>query len=258
MRSSKKYTWAEIKEKFTIYEDAAILALNKPAGLSVVGDRIELDIMKLGKEAGEKLHPVHRIDKETSGLILFAKNPIIHAELAYQFAKRTVEKKYLAITKSVHLPKQGTINLPLSVGRKNKIRVATLRNNIVYDNEKKYWSVLAENILANVKNYPSSTNIDNIWNNEKYTLLLINPITGRQHQIRVHLAWIGYPIYGDPLFNKNDSSERTYLHSWSIVFNANWLNNAPTEIKAPPNEDFWAPISENLSVDKAHTLLTNS
>src|SRR5437773_2081170 len=101
--------WDELHDACTLAEDAAVLALNKPAGISVVGERHGTDLLRLAKDAGRTLYPAHRVDKVTSGLVLFVKELPAHGGITRQFAKRTVEKAYLAVTASTGLPDEGTI-----------------------------------------------------------------------------------------------------------------------------------------------------
>lgn len=212
--------------------------LNKPAGISVVGERHETDLMKLAREDGEWLMPAHRIDKVTSGAIVLAKNLDTHAELARQFHQRTVDKTYLAITRSTGLPEQGLIDLPLSVGRKSRVRVAADREAITEHDGT--WSIDESDTFSHVKTYPARTAFAKILQSSSHSLLAVRPITGRRHQIRVHLAWVGHPIDGDPLFAKT-SNQRTSLHSWRIAFSAYWSDNARIEADVAPGADFWDP-----------------
>nr|AYF60911.1 ribosomal large subunit pseudouridine synthase A [uncultured Frankia sp.] len=115
--------WAEVRRLHTIYEDDAVLALDKPVGISVMGERHDTDLVRLAADAGEELFPVHRIDKVTSGVVLFARELRFHGDLTRQFQRRTVDKRYLALTRTRSLPTTGTIDLPLSVGRKSRVRV---------------------------------------------------------------------------------------------------------------------------------------
>ena len=98
-----------------------------------MGERHDTDLVRLAEEAGEKLYPAHRIDKVTSGVLLLAKDLALHGDLTRQFNRRTVDKVYLAITATTGLPDRGTIELPLSVGRKNRVRVAANRAAIAFD-----------------------------------------------------------------------------------------------------------------------------
>lgn len=257
--------WAEIRRACVLLEDEGVLVLSKPTGISVVGERHGTDLVTLAHDAGERLLPVHRIDKVTSGAVLLAKLPRAHADLAGQFSRRSAGKVYLAVTRSRGLPERGTIELPLSVGRKNRVRVAAQRGSIVLDEASGRWSVAPSEVFTHTRTYPSLTTFVRVWEDRHHTLLAVQPVTGRRHQIRVHLAWIGHPVEGDPLFGASGGSGaakasgaaaglgvsaavgpgasaavRTALHSWRIGFDAPWSDNARIEVEAPPGDDFWA------------------
>lgn len=240
--------WSEIRDECVVVEDKAILVLNKPAGWSVMGERYETDLVRIAQKAGEELFPVHRIDKVTSGAILFAKELRFHGDLTRQFNKRSVDKAYLALTRSPGLPSHGTIDLPLSEGRKGRIRVAAQREGIVADETKSRWFVAPSEVFTHVKIYPSVTTFARVWEDEHHSLLVVRPITGRRHQIRVHLAWIGHSIEGDPLFDKESASRgaRTCLHSWRLAFAAAWADSKRIDVEATPGDDFWAPVCARL------------
>ncbi len=242
------WTWADLRKERTLLEDEAVLVLNKPAGIAVVGRRDEPDLVTLARAAGETLLPVHRIDKVASGAILLAKELRIHARLTRQFSRRSTEKTYLAITRSSGLPSQGIVDLPLSVGRKNRVRVAAPRTSIVIDAGHNRWSVAPSEVFSHTRTYPSLTLFAKAWEDERQALLVVRPITGRHHQIRVHLAWIGYPIEGDPLFSSRNAPcpARTYLHSWRLAFDADWISGARVEVEAAPDDDFWIPWGDRL------------
>jgi tRNA pseudouridine32 synthase / 23S rRNA pseudouridine746 synthase len=270
--------WAEIRDGAVLYEDAAALVLNKPAGLAVMGERHDTDLVRLAAEAGQKLYPAHRIDKVTSGAVLFAKELRFHGDLTRQFNRHTAGKVYLAVTRSTgrgggvgasrDLPERGTIDLPLSAGRKNRVRVAANRAAIVFDEASSRWWVPDDEVFGHVRVYPSRTTFLRIWGDGQHTLLAVRPVTGRRHQIRAHLAWTGHPIEGDPLFGK-PSDGRTLLHSWWLAFDAAWIESGGgrrtgagaergggesgargrdqqgrrIEVSAPPGPDFWAPLA---------------
>lgn len=247
--------WQEIRDGAVVYEDHAVLVLNKPGGISVMGERHDTDLVRLAQEAGEKLIPVHRIDKATSGAILFAKELRFHSDLTRQFNRRTVDKFYLAVTRSTGLPEHGTIELPLSVGRKNRVRVAANRGDIVRDETGHRWSVPETAEFGHTRTYPSVTAFARVGGDADHTLLVVRPVTGRRHQIRVHLAWIGHPVHGDPLFDKNAGGSRTYLHSWRLSFAAAWSGGERIDAVAPPGPDFWAPLAESFpETDREATL----
>ena len=237
--------WDDIRKGAVLLEDEAVLALNKPAGISVLGERHETDLVRIAAEAGQTLFPVHRIDKVTSGVVLFAKELRFHADLTRQFHRRTVDKVYLAITRSSGLPEAGTVDLPLCVGRKNRVRIAANRADIVVDEARHYWSVPAQAEFTHVRRYPARTTFVRVWGDDQHTLLAVRPISGRRHQIRVHLAWIGHPIDGDPLFEKRPA-RRTALHSWRLSFTASWRGNARLHVEGPPGDDFFAPVRDRI------------
>ena len=237
--------WAGIQAGRVVLADEAVLVLNKPAGISVMGERHETDLVRMAREAGEELFPVHRIDKVTSGAILFARELRWHSDLTRQFARRTAGKAYLAITRAGGLPGRGTIDLPLSVGRKNRVRVAAPRASIVADEGDGRWSVPEPEVFGHVRTYPSVTTFATLWQDGRHALLAVRPVTGRRHQIRVHLAWIGHPVEGDPLFGTG-GLPRALLHSWRLAFDAAWRGGARLEAEAAPGPDFWAPVLDSL------------
>jgi tRNA pseudouridine32 synthase/23S rRNA pseudouridine746 synthase len=223
--------WADFR-KHVLFEDASILVLDKPVGISVMGERHETDLVRLAADAGETLYPAHRIDKVTSGVILFAKDLAAHGGLTRQFNKRTVEKTYLAITAPGGLPDAGRIDLPLSVGRKNRVRIAAPREAIERTGDA--WTVPAEAVFDQVSTYPSVTTFEVLDQAAEKALVAAVPLTGRRHQIRVHFAWIGHPIVGDPLFQKQPAG-RTYLHAWRLAFDH---AGARLSVEAPRPDDF--------------------
>ena len=251
-------TWAGVREGAVLFEDAAVLVVNKPAGIAVVGERHGADLVKLAREAAAWVRPVHRIDKETSGAVLLAKEPWAHAELTRQFSRRQVGKLYLAITRSSGLPEYGRIELPLSVGRKRRVRVAAPRAAITAEGGR--WSVPTGEAFTQVRTYPAVTAFAWLWADERHTLLAVEPLTGRRHQIRVHLAWIGHPVEGDPLFAGGRAGQaqglaaRTCLHAWRLSFAAPWSGCARVRVEAPPGDDFWAPLHGRLPHDPATVL----
>jgi tRNA pseudouridine32 synthase/23S rRNA pseudouridine746 synthase len=239
-------SWSDIRAESVLLDDEAVLVLDKPAGVSVMGERHDTDLVRLAREAGEELYPVHRIDKVTSGLVLFAKDLRVHGGLTRQFNKRTVDKAYLAITAAAGLPAAGRIDLPLSVGRKSRVRIAAPRDAIRADTENARWYVREDDIL-DTRVYPATTRFTRLWTDDRYTVLAVRPVSGRRHQIRVHLAWIGHPIVGDPLFDRTGTSDRTSLHSWRLAFDAAWRDGERLSVAAEPGADFWTPLAGRLA-----------
>lgn len=242
--------WSQLVERYRVEEDEAILALNKPVGISVTGERHDTDLVELAEAEGVKLYPVHRIDKVTSGLVLFAKDLAAHGGLTRQFNKRTVDKRYLLITAATDVPDTGVIELPLSVGRKNRVRIAAPREAIRRDGDR--WEVDEADLIGD-KRYPSRTEFRTVARTDHHTAVLVRPITGRRHQIRVHMAWIGYPIAGDPLFDRSGGYDRTHLHSFTLRMRAQW-RGSDLDLVADPGADFFTAGARSL-VDDPATLL---
>ncbi|MCE7081629.1 RluA family pseudouridine synthase [Streptomyces sp. ST2-7A] len=243
-------SWPELRATSLVHEDETILALNKPTGISVTGERHDTDLVEMAAEHGERLFPVHRIDKVTSGLVLLARELRFHGDLTRQFNRRTVEKDYLVITRSTGLPESGTIDLPLTTGRKNRVRVAGNREDIVRAEDGRTWALAPDTELPDKRNHPSTTVFARVWEGADHSFLVVRPVTGRRHQIRVHLAWIGHPIEGDPLFDRG-SAERgdiTRLHSWRLALDV----EAPharrgverLRLTAPPAAGFGAGLGD--------------
>lgn len=150
---------------------------------------------------GGKLRPgiVHRLDKDTSGLMIVAKNDFSHQALVQAFKERIIKKTYLALLYGHITPKTGTIEKP--IGRHPKLR--------------KKMAVLAEG-------KPAVTEYEVIRYFKKASYVQARPITGRTHQLRVHFSYLGHPILGDPLYGglKPDipKPSRLMLHAWKISF----------------------------------------
>lgn len=251
------WDWPRLHKETLLLEDSEIIALNKPTDISVTGEYQDDDIVSLAKQAGEELFPVHRIDKVTTGVVLFAKNLKTHGYLTRQFNKRTVRKQYLIITKNIGLPDEGTIDLPLATGRKGRVRIAGSRESIRWDAKNKCYSLALDTHTKDKKVYPSLSRFKTLWSNEEFSLILAEPSTGRKQQLRVHFAWIGYPILGDPLFDKTQlpNGWQTCLHSWRLEFDADWQKQNRVTIEAPPSASFWRPIERELSEARRAELL---
>ena len=254
--------WDDLLAEHVVLDTPDLLVLNKPAGLSVTGERHDTDLVRIAADAGEVLYPVHRIDKVTSGVVLLARRLDRHGDLTRQFARRTVDKTYLALTRGTGLPEHGAVDLPLSEGRKNRVRIAADRNaiGVTHGPDGPVWSVPDDAVFDHVRTYPSTTAFRTLWTGREHTLLEVHPHTGRRHQIRVHLAWIGHPIEGDPLFDKAASAEgrRTCLHSWRLAFDLPWDGDRRIGVTAPPGSDYFAPVAAELSDPTRADMLTRA
>ncbi len=173
-------TYKPYKKKLEIiFEDDYLAVINKPAGIDVSGNKFRtIENMALsniqlnkGNDGLKKLRPVHRLDNQTSGLLLIAKTSISLIELSHQFQSREITKKYHAIVIG-HLPLEGEINTPIR-DMESLTRYKTIRH------------------------YPS-LKVGEI------SLVELSLFTGRTHQLRIHLAGIGFPILGDKLYGNQD------------------------------------------------------
>ncbi len=189
-----------------VYEDNSLLVINKPAGLTVhpgAGNKTNTLVnallyynKNLSSIGGmERPGIIHRLDKDTSGLIVVAKNNNTHNKLADDFKNRLVTKKYVALVYGYLKEQQGSIELPIARHLNNyqKFVVDATRGKYARTD----YTVLKE---ANEK-----------------SLLDIALYTGRTHQIRVHLSHLGYPIVGDGLYSKK-SGDHQLLHAYCLSF----------------------------------------
>lgn len=193
-----------------IYEDKDIIVVNKPKGMVVHPAVGNLDgtlvnaIMNICKDSlsgiGGEVRPgiVHRLDKDTSGLLIIAKNDNSHIKMSEQIKNREVTKIYIALVRGVITENEATINMPIARSTKDRKKMAVCKNG---KSAVTHFKVL--------KRY------------DKYTLLQIKIDTGRTHQIRVHMAEIGHPVVGDLVYSngKNDFGvEGQMLHSKILEF----------------------------------------
>jgi tRNA pseudouridine65 synthase len=176
-----------------LYEDENLIAINKPSGLlvhrtAIAADETVFAVQSLRDQIGQRVSPVHRLDRPTSGVLLFSKRDEILPLLKAQFMDRTVEKTYLAIVRGIPEIKEALIDYPLTTERSNKKQEA-----------RTYYKVIAETEIPfnTTGRYPTS----------RYSLLELTPETGRTHQIRRHLAHLRHYIIGDKKHGDNKQNQ---------------------------------------------------
>ena len=190
-----------------LYEDADLLVVDKPAGLTVhpapghpghtLINAILAHFPHLA-DMGDSLRPgvVHRLDRDTSGVMLVAKNSTAQLNLAEQFKSRSVTKAYLVLVKGHLTPERGIIEADIGRHPSDRKRMAVVRRGREARTE-----------------YTVVKYLDN------YTLLEVRPQTGRTHQIRVHLAAIGFPVVGDAVYGvESPHLSRQFLHAYKLGF----------------------------------------
>ncbi len=174
-----------------IFENDGILVVDKPVGLDFHG---ESGLVSQVRDLYPEVFGVHRLDKDTSGIIVFAKNKNIQSELSQRFQNRKVEKYYLALGKGKPSKKQGMVKGDLVATRNGSYKLARSLNN------------------------PSITKFHSTFIEERdLRLFLLKPLTGKTHQLRVVLKSLGCPIIGDSRYG-NVKSDRMYLHATGIKF----------------------------------------
>jgi tRNA pseudouridine32 synthase/23S rRNA pseudouridine746 synthase/23S rRNA pseudouridine1911/1915/1917 synthase len=185
-----------------LYRGNDLLVINKPAGVALFADRSGAanlwDAIKQHLGATPAL-PVHRLDKGTSGVLLIALTAARQAQLNRAFQARAIAKYYLArVAGRLEVRGTAVIDLPLTRGRKSRYRVAGPRAAITRAGERFQLGSATRDGLD------SLTRVRVLGHTEHHTLVALAPTTGRTHQLRVHLAWIGHAIAGDHLYGRPD------------------------------------------------------
>jgi len=215
-----------------IYQDKDIAVINKPPGMVVhpacghiedtMVNALKFYLSDLSYIGGvERPGILHRLDKDTSGIIVVAKNDSSHLFLSEQFRLRNVEKVYIAIVEGVANFKEKTVNVPIGRHSFQRTKMDT-----------------------KLGGKPAITEFKLLRQFRRFALLRAKPRTGRTHQIRVHLKYLGFPVVGDSLYGKKENTiglERLALHSYKISF-------------AHPGTKKWVSFTAKLPVDLKNAL----
>lgn len=211
-----------------VFDDADLIVVNKPAGLVVhpaqghtSGTLVNAllarypdlaEMTQPGAEATSRPGIVHRLDQDTSGLIVIARTPDALRQLQRQFKARTVDKIYLALVYGQPEAPEGVIDVPLGRDQRHRQKFAPRPDG-----------------------KPARTHFKVLEFYVDYSLLEIGLETGRTHQIRVHLAWLGCPVVGDTVYGRRRNRlglDRHFLHAWRLSFR-HPRTNEPVQFEAP-------------------------
>jgi RluA family pseudouridine synthase len=201
-----------------LFENDDILAINKAEGMLCIPGRDGKEqsiVEQLSEQYGTKMYVVHRLDREVSGVMLYAKNAQAHRYLNGLFETRQIHKTYLLAAHGIFAEQSGTIDAPLREFGSGRMGV----------DEK--------------TGKPSSTRYRVLAANETYSLAQAFPLTGRRHQIRVHLYSIGHSIVGDMKYGDKTLQQqfpRLMLHAYSLAFDL--PNKEPLSITVVPPESY--------------------
>jgi len=232
-----KQTRLNIKD-IILWEDEDYFALNKPPFISTLQDRVdETNLLDLAKNYVEEAQVCHRLDKDTSGAIVFAKNPEAYRKLNMQFENRRVQKVYHAVVDGIHNFKEELVDAPILKQDDGISKISKTGK-------------------------PAQTWFNSLQSYRFHTLVECRPITGRQHQIRIHLTLLKTSITGDELYGgkpfylssvkrgfnlKRDTEEEPFmkrmaLHARALEFTN--LKHESIQLEAPYPKDFQALIRQ--------------
>ncbi len=206
-----------------VYQDTDVMVVDKPAGLTVhpapghprgtlVNALLALcpDLKGISAEGGLRPGIVHRLDKDTSGLLVVAKSDRAHRSLSQQLKAHEVAKSYLALVHGIPEPPQGLIDAPIARHPRRRKKMAVVQGG-----------------------RPAQTRYRTREAVGRYALLEVEPITGRTHQIRLHLAHIGHPVVGDATYGRRSPYVgRQFLHAHRLAFRLPGSNRT-IEVESP-------------------------
>lgn len=226
-------------KSLVLWEDEDFIAVNKPPFIATLEDRVEpANLLALAKVYVPEAQACHRLDKNTSGILVFAKNPIAYRHLSLQFQNRQVVKLYHAVVDGIHRFEEVAVDLPLLKQNDGTVKVSRKQGR------------------------PAQTWVSTLQIFRNHTLVQCRPVTGRMHQIRVHLASLGASIAGDEQYGgkpvylsslkkgytlKQFSEEqplvkRMALHALSLTFKR--LNGELITVEAPYPKDMKALLRQ--------------
>ncbi|MEC7702660.1 MAG: RluA family pseudouridine synthase [Pseudomonadota bacterium] len=223
-------------KSLVIYDDGQIIALNKPSGLATQGgtnmkQHVDRLLVGLADKDGIKPHLVHRLDKDTSGILLLARNAEMARALGRSFKAKDVEKTYIGITMGVPELMQGEIKAPL-----HKTETGRDKDRVVVSDEGKYAHTMFS-VLETMR--------------KQAALVAFQPMTGRTHQIRVHSAYMGCPligyfkyVYDQELFANIYLKKRLHLHAYRLRLPHPANRKKILDLQAPIPDDFVANMKE--------------
>jgi len=225
-----------------IFENDFFIALNKPSGLLSVPDRMQSEpsLKDILLQKYGSIYTVHRLDKGTSGIIVFAKDEVTHKQLSILFEERSVQKFYVGLVNGNPMNAEGSIDAPIMMHPGDN-----------------------GTMIINPKGKPSLTDYEIVENFKFYSWIKFQIHTGRTHQIRVHMKHIGHSIVCDELYgdgkpvllssikkkfnlSKKEDQERPMLgrlalHSWKLIFT---FNNEEFSLEAEPPKDLRATLQQ--------------
>jgi 23S rRNA pseudouridine1911/1915/1917 synthase len=221
-----------------VYEDTDLLVVDKPAGMVVhpapghsggtLVNALLAHVPELELDMGDEARPgiVHRLDKDTSGLIVVAKNRAAHDMLSRQMAARSMLKEYVALVAGKPAPPAGVIDAPIARDRRDRQRMA-----VVAGGRAARTHFTTEQELG------------------RYTLIKATLETGRTHQIRVHMASIGHPVLGDPVYGK-----RTLKDAAALGIHRQFLHARKLGLRLPSSDE-WREFTSELPGDLRDALI---
>jgi 23S rRNA pseudouridine1911/1915/1917 synthase len=215
-----------------VYEDAHLVVINKPPGLTVhpgagrpAGTLVNALLARYPDLAGvggpRRPGIVHRLDKDTSGLMVVARTPQAYASLQRQLAERTLRRVYLALVRGLPPHEEGVIAAPIGRHPRHRTRMAVRPDG-----------------------RPAVTRYRVRERFARHALVEATLLTGRTHQIRVHFAHLGHPVVGDPVYGHGTGElglRRQALHAWQLELR-HPVTGAPLVVEAPPPPDFVAAL----------------